>query len=48
MLRHYYEPNLTDFHTTAHNFDKEFKILQSLSKKGLIQLVLEPCLTNLK
>ncbi|KAJ8047967.1 Alpha-2,8-sialyltransferase 8B [Holothuria leucospilota] len=43
ILHHYYEPNLTEFETTVHNFDKEHKLLQSLHKKGKLKLHIEAC-----
>lgn len=45
VLHHYYEPNLTDFHTKAHDFDEEHKLLRRRSQEGLFRLVLEPCAT---
>lgn len=43
VLHHYYEPNLTDFHTKSHNFDKEHKMLRSLHAKGFLRLAIDPC-----
>lgn len=43
VFHHYYEPNLKEFHTTNHNFDKEYKLLQDLHKKGFIRLVYDHC-----
>lgn len=43
VLYHYYQPNLTDFHTNAHDFDKEHKMLRSLQDQGFLRLVIDPC-----
>lgn len=43
VLQHYYEPNLTNFHTSAHDFDKEHKMLRSLHEQGFLRMVLDPC-----
>ncbi|KAJ8047959.1 Alpha-2,8-sialyltransferase 8B [Holothuria leucospilota] len=43
ILHHSYQPNLTEFHTKAHNFDEEHRLLKNVSKKGFFGLVLKPC-----
>ncbi|XP_071853235.1 alpha-N-acetylneuraminate alpha-2,8-sialyltransferase ST8SIA3-like [Apostichopus japonicus] len=45
VLHHYYQPNLTNFHTRAHNFDREHKMLKDMHKRGLLRLVYDPCVT---
>lgn len=43
VLRHYYEPDLKHFTTWAHNFDAEYKMLQSRRDKGLLEMFTSPC-----
>lgn len=43
VLRHYYERNLTNFKTWAHNFDAEYHMLLSRRDEGLIEMISNPC-----
>ncbi|PIK62375.1 hypothetical protein BSL78_00694 [Apostichopus japonicus] len=43
VLRHYYEKNLTNFKTWAHNFDAEYHMLMSRRDEGLIDMITNPC-----
>ncbi|KAJ8050361.1 CMP-N-acetylneuraminate-poly-alpha-2,8-sialyltransferase [Holothuria leucospilota] len=44
VLRHYYEPDLIQFTTWVHNFDAEYKMLQTRRDKGLLEMITNPCL----
>ncbi|KAJ8049185.1 Alpha-2,8-sialyltransferase 8B [Holothuria leucospilota] len=43
VLYHYYEPNLIDFHTRTHNFDREHRLLRSLHDQHILKLVIGSC-----
>ncbi|KAJ8047968.1 Alpha-N-acetylneuraminide alpha-2,8-sialyltransferase [Holothuria leucospilota] len=47
ILHHYYEPNLKDFHTDAHDFEEEHTLFKSLHKRKFLRLVVERCETKL-
>lgn len=43
VFTHYYQPDLENFHTWAHDFDAEYRMLTSMRDKGILEMVTSPC-----